>query len=216
VSPRLFALASKLEANHVLLAVGLTWCFLLAWAANAIGLAPIVGAFAAGLILEDLHYRDFTERGERTLHDLIDPIASFLVPVFFVLMGIRTDLSVFAQPGVLGLAAALTAAAIVGKQLCAFGVLGKGLDRLSVGIGMIPRGEVGLIFANIGLTLVVAGQRVVDQSVFSAVVVMVITTTVITPPALKWSFERFSANRQRTQDPGRTSPASGRHGAVIL
>ncbi len=202
VSPRLFALASKLEANHVLLAVGLTWCFLLAWAANAIGLAPIVGAFAAGLILEDLHYRDFTERGERTLHDLIDPIASFLVPVFFVLMGIRTDLSVFAQPGVLSLAAALTAAAIIGKQVCAFGVLGKGLDRLSVGIGMIPRGEVGLIFANIGLTLVVAGQRVVDQSVFSAVVAMVITTTVITPPALKWSFERFARRLARSSAAG--------------
>lgn len=200
LSPRLFALASKLEASHVLLGVGLTWCFVLAWAANAIGLAPIVGAFAAGLILEDLHYRDFTARGERTLHDLIDPIASFLVPVFFVLMGIRTDLSVFAQPGVLGLAAALTAAAIVGKQLCAFGVLGKGLDRLSVGIGMIPRGEVGLIFANIGLTLVVMGQRVVDQSVFSAVVVMVITTTVITPPALKWSFGRFARRRGRLPD----------------
>jgi Kef-type K+ transport system membrane component KefB len=202
VSPRLFALASRLEANHVLLAVGLTWCFLLAWAANAIGLAPIVGAFAAGLILEDLHYRDFTERGERTLHDLIDPIASFLVPVFFVLMGIRTDLSVFAQPGVLSLAAALTAAAIIGKQVCAFGVLGKGLDRLSVGIGMIPRGEVGLIFANIGLTLVVAGQRVVDQSVFSAVVAMVITTTVITPPALKWSFERFARRLARSSAAG--------------
>ena len=81
------------------------------------------------------------------------------MPVFFVLMGVRTDLSVFGQPGVLGLAAALTAAAIIGKQMCAFGVLGKGLDRLSVGIGMIPRGEVGLIFANIGLTLVVAGRR---------------------------------------------------------
>ena len=210
ISPRMFSLASRLESSHVLLGVGLIWCFVLAWAANAIGLAPIVGAFAAGLILEDLHYRDFTERGERTLHDLIDPIASFLVPVFFVLMGIRTDLSVFGRPGVLGLAAALTAVAIIGKQLCALGVLEKGLDRLSVGIGMIPRGEVGLIFANIGLTLVVAGQAVVDQSVFSAVVVMVITTTVITPPALKWSFERFAGNRQRT------SHSASRHSVVSL
>jgi Na+:H+ antiporter len=217
VSPRLFSVASKLEASHVLLGVGLICCFLLAWLANAIGLAPIVGAFAAGLILEDLHYRDFTARGERTLHDLVDPIASFLVPVFFVLMGIRTDLSVFGHPEVLGLAAALTAAAIVGKQLCAFGVMGKGLDRLSVGIGMIPRGEVGLIFANIGLTLVVAGQRIVDQSVFSAVVAMVITTTVITPPALKWSFERFSRRRGRLPDsPTERSQASHRKTAVIL
>ena len=112
------------------------------------------------------------------------------MPVFFVIMGVRTELRVFAEPGVLGLAAALTVAAIVGKQMCAFGVVGKGLDRLSIGIGMIPRGEVGLIFANIGLTLIVGGQAVVTRSVFSAVVVMVIATTVMTPPALKWSFER--------------------------
>lgn len=192
LSPRLFSLASKLEASGVLLAVGLAFCFVLAWSADAIGLAPIVGAFAAGLVLEDLHYRDFVDRGEHTLEHLIEPIASFLVPIFFVIMGVRTELRVFAQPGVLGLAAALTVAAIVGKQLCAFGVVGKGFDRLSIGIGMIPRGEVGLIFANMGLTLLVDGRAVVDRSVFSAVVVMVIATTVMTPPALKWSFERFT------------------------
>lgn len=192
LSPRLFSLASKLQASGVLLAIGLAFCFVLAWLANAIGLAPIVGAFAAGLVLEDLHYRDFVDRGEHTLDQLVEPIASFLVPIFFVVMGLRTDLHAFAQPGVLGLAAALTIAAIAGKQVCALGVVGHGFDRLSIGIGMIPRGEVGLIFANIGLTLMVAGQPVVDRSVFSAVVVMVIATTLITPPALKWSFERFS------------------------
>ena len=185
----LFSLASRLNAGGVLLAVGLAGCFTLAWLADAIGLAPIVGAFAAGLVLEDLHYRDFTDRGEHTLVALIEPIASFLVPIFFVVMGIRTDLRVFASPGALGLAVALTCAAVVGKQLCAFGVIGSGFDRLSIGIGMIPRGEVGLIFANMGLTLVVGGAPIVDQTVFSAVVLMVIATTVMTPPALKWSFE---------------------------
>jgi Kef-type K+ transport system membrane component KefB len=195
LSPRLFAVASKLEATGVLLAVGLAFCFVLAWLAAYIGLAPIVGAFAAGLVLEDLHYRDFVDRGEHTLGHLIEPIASFLVPVFFVVMGVRTDLRAFARPGVIALATALTLAAVLGKQLCALGVVGRGYDRLSVGIGMIPRGEVGLIFANIGLTLIVGGQRVVDESVFSAVVVMVIATTVITPPALKWSFDRFGRPR---------------------
>jgi Na+:H+ antiporter len=190
-SPRVFRVASKLDAEGALLAFGLAFCFVLAWLASVIGLAPIVGAFAAGLVLESVHYRAFVDRGEHGLDHLVAPIASFLVPIFFVLMGLRTDLSVFARPGVLGLAAALTAAAIVGKQICSFGVLGRGVDRLSVGIGMVPRGEVGLIFANVGLTLVVAGQRIVDQSVFSAVVVTVIATTVMTPPALKWSFERF-------------------------
>jgi Kef-type K+ transport system membrane component KefB len=147
------------------------------------------------LILEDLHYRDFKDRGEHGLEELVEPISSFLVPVFFVLMGLRTDLRAFAAPGVLGLAVALTVAAIIGKQMCSFGVLEKGIDRLSVGLGMIPRGEVGLIFANIGLTLVLAGERIVDQNVFSAVVVMVIVTTMMTPPVLKWSLERHSRKR---------------------
>ena len=190
LSPKLFALASRLQASGVLLAVGLAFCFLLAWLSDQIGLAPIVGAFAAGLVLEHLHYRDFVDRGEHTLDHLIEPIASFLVPVFFVVMGLRTDLGVFADPSVLGLAGALTVAAIVGKQICALGVLGRGLDRLSIGIGMIPRGEVGLIFANMGLTLTVAGVPVVSPSMFSAAIVMVIATTVITPPALAWSFKR--------------------------
>jgi Kef-type K+ transport system membrane component KefB len=81
-------------------------------------------------------------------------------------------------------------AAVVGKQACALGALGRGLDRLSIGIGMIPRGEVGLIFANIGLTLHVGGERIVTPAIFSATVVMVIVTTMITPPALKWSLNR--------------------------
>ena len=190
VSPRLFFMASQLQARGVLLALGLAFCFLLSWLAAAVGLASIVGAFAAGLILEDVHYRDFVNRGERGLEELIHPISSFLVPIFFVLMGMRTDLRSFLQPGVLGLAAGLTVAAIVGKQACALGVWGRGVDRLTVGIGMIPRGEVGLIFANIGLTLSVGGARIVDQSTFSAVVVMVVITTLVTPPALKWSLGR--------------------------
>jgi Kef-type K+ transport system membrane component KefB len=204
LSKRLFSIASRLNASGVLLALGLAFCFVLAWLADAIGLAPIVGAFAAGLVLEDLHYRDFTDRGEHTLTALVEPIASFLVPVFFVIMGVRTDVRVFGNPAVLGLAAALTAAAIVGKQLCALGVVGRGLDRRSVGIGMVPRGEVGLIFANMGLTLTVAGMPLVNQNVFSAVVVMVICTTLITPPALKWSFHRFS---RRTALSGDDLPA---------
>jgi Kef-type K+ transport system membrane component KefB len=190
VSRGLFNVASKLEASGVLLAAGLAFCFLLAWLADAIGLAPIVGAFAAGLVLEDLHYRGFVSRGEQTLDALIEPIAAFLVPIFFVLIGLRTDLTVFGDRSVLLLAAALTVAAIIGKQISALGAVGKKLDRLSIAIGMIPRGEVGLIFANMGLTLVVAGRPVVSSAVFSAVVVMVIITTLITPAALKWSFSR--------------------------
>ncbi len=190
-SKRLFSLASKFRVRGVLLATGLAFCFFLSWLSDLIGLAPIVGAFAAGLVLEDTHYRDFVDRGEHGLEDLIRPISSFLVPIFFVVMGMRTDLGAFVRPGVLGLAATLTVVAILGKQACSLGVLGSGIDRLTVGLGMIPRGEVGLVFANIGLALSAGGRRIITESTFSAVVVMVIVTTMVTPPALKWSLGRL-------------------------
>lgn len=190
-SRQLFSAAARLRSRDVLLAVGLAFCFLLSWLASLIGLASIVGAFAAGLILERVHYRDFVDRGEHGLEELIHPISSFLVPIFFVVMGARTDLRSFAHPGALGLAAALTAAAVLGKQACSFGVLARGVDRLTVGLGMIPRGEVGLIFANIGLALTIGGRPVISQTTYSAVVVMVIATTMVTPPALKWSLGRI-------------------------
>jgi Kef-type K+ transport system membrane component KefB len=188
-SPRLFSFASKLRGSGVLLATALVFCFTLAWLASVIGLAPIVGAYAAGLILEDLHYRDFAKE-ERKLEDFVRPISSFLVPVFFVVMGMRVDLSTFMRPEILGLAAVLTVAGVIGKQACALGALGAKLDWLSIGIGMIPRGEVGLIFASIGLTLVVHGEHIIDAATYSAVVIMVMVTTLITPPALKWSLRR--------------------------
>jgi Kef-type K+ transport system membrane component KefB len=155
-----------------------------------VGLASIVGAFAAGLILEDVHSREFVDRGEQPLVDLIQPISGFLAPIFFVLMGLRTDLRSFAEPGVISLAGALILAAILGKQACSLGVWGQGVHRLTVGLGMIPRGEVGLIFANIGLGLTLGGKTILDRGTFSAVVVMVIITTLITPIALKFSLER--------------------------
>jgi Kef-type K+ transport system membrane component KefB len=189
-SRRLFLLAASLRARGVLLALGLSLCFFLSWIASAIGLAPLVGAFAAGLVLEEAHYRGFVGRGEHGLEELVQPISSFLVPIFFVLMGARTDLRSFTQPGVLVLAAALTVAAVVGKQACSLGVVQKGVDRLSVGLGMIPRGEVGLIFADMGRRLTIGDEPVIDDATFSAVVAMVIVTTMITPPALKWSLGR--------------------------
>ena len=190
LSPRLFRTASKLQTRGVLLAFGLTFCFVFSWLAGKVGLAPIVGAFAAGLILEDAHYKDLRKKEDHSLEELIHPIGSFLAPIFFVLMGMRTDLKAFLEPGVIGLASALTVVAIIGKLACSLGVMGKGVDHLSVGIGMIPRGEVGLIFANIGLGLMIAGENIIAKSTFSALIVMVIITTMITPPALKWSFGR--------------------------
>ncbi len=190
MSPRLFRYAARLEGRGVLIATALAFCFIVSWFAAQIGLAPIVGAYAAGLVLEKAHGQDFVGKGELQLEQLLAPVSSFLVPVFFVLMGMKVDLTAFGQPGVLGLAALLTLAAILGKQACSLGAVGKGLDRLTIGLGMIPRGEVGLIFANVGLGLTVAGERVVDEGIFSAVVIMVIVTTLVAPPALKWSLSR--------------------------
>jgi Kef-type K+ transport system membrane component KefB len=192
LSRRLFGLASRLSGQGVLLVTALVFCFVLAYLASIIGLAPIVGAYAAGLILEDVHFRPFADRGERQLEHLVQPLSMFLVPVFFVLMGMRVDLTAFARSDVLGLAALLTLAAMIGKQACALGAIGQPIDRLSIGIGMMPRGEVGLIFANIGLGLSLAGQPIVDNAVFSAVVIMVIVTTMATPPLLKWSLSRHA------------------------
>jgi Na+:H+ antiporter len=188
--PRLARVTARLRGQGVLLATALVWRFLFSWLASAIGLAPIVGAYAAGLILEQAHWRGFTERGEQSLEDLIRPIGAFLVPVFFVLIGMRVDLSTLGRTEVLGLAALLTLAAIVGKQLCSLGALGSTLDRLTIGIGMIPRGEVGLIFASIGLGLSVKGEHIIDEAIYSAVVIMVMLTTLVTPPLLKWSLGR--------------------------
>jgi Kef-type K+ transport system membrane component KefB len=190
LSPRLFRLASRLRAGMVLLALSLAGCFSLAWLADYIGLAPIVGAFAAGLILEDVHYEELATKEKHTLEALVHPLSGFLVPVFFVLMGVRTDLAAFAAPGVLTLASVLCAVAIIGKLVAGVGAQGKGLNRISIGIGMVPRGEVGLIFASIGSQLTVKGQRVIDEQLFSAVVLMVIVTTLVTPPLLKWSFKK--------------------------
>jgi Kef-type K+ transport system membrane component KefB len=196
LSPRVFGLAARLIGRGVLLATALVFCFTLAYLASMIGLSPIIGGYAAGLILEDVHFRGFAEKGEQQIEHLVHPISSFLVPVFFVMMGMHVDLAAFARMEVLGLAALLTLAAIIGKQACSLGALGGSLDRLSIGIGMIPRGEVGLIFANIGLGLSVAGQRIVDDGIFAAIVIMVIVTTMATPPALKWSLARRKDERR--------------------
>lgn len=134
-------------------------------------------------------------------------------------MGLKVDLRVFLDPQLLGFAAVLTLAAIIGKQVCSMAVLERGLNRLAVGLGMIPRGEVGLIFAGIGATLVLpnahgVSEPVIGAATFSVVVIMVIVTTLATPPALKWALQRSQrtgviadGDRRETEDEssGRTT-----------
>lgn len=190
LAPWFYRHAAKMRGGGVLLGISLGFCFFLAYLASVVDLAPIVGAFAAGLILEGAIYEPFVEKGERDLEALVEPVVHFLSPIFFVLMGFRVDLSALTNLHALGLALALTIAAIIGKQVCMLGVRDRRIQRLPVGIGMIPRGEVGLIFANIGLTLTVGGERVIEPATFTAVVLMVMLTTLMTPPLLAWALRR--------------------------
>ena len=187
IVPRVFAWAARLESSGALLAIGLSFCFLLSWVASLVGLAAIIGAFTAGLIVEEAHSEGFVARGERSLQALVEPVSSFLVPVFFVVMGMRTRVEVFRDPQAVALALALTAVAILGKLGAGFSI-GKAGDGVIVGIGMIPRGEVVLVFASLGLSL-----GVIDATVTSSLVVVVMLTALVTPPLLSWSLRRRRA-----------------------
>jgi Kef-type K+ transport system membrane component KefB len=167
----------------------------LSWAATAIGLAALVGAFAAGLVLEESHSELFVRRGERPLGELLQPMTSFLVPLFFVLVGFRMNVGVFAHPDLLALSGALAVAAILGKLACAGGVLHRGVNRLGVAFGMMPRGEVTLVFAALGSTLRAGNAPLLDERGYAALVTVVILTTLVTPPALKWSLTRRDTAR---------------------
>ncbi len=189
-SQRAFVYAAKLKVAGALLAVCVCFCFLVAGIASLVGLAPIVGAFAAGVVLEEVHYKPFVDRGERRVEELLFPITTLIVPIFFVLMGFRVDLKSFASTQVLLFAGLITFVAVLGKQICGLGVLERGVDRLAIGVGMIPRGEVGLIFAGLGSTLFLQGKPVLSPTTFSALILMIMLTTFITPPILKMAFER--------------------------
>lgn len=158
--------------------------FMISYLANMIGLATIVGAFAAGLILNDTLFRE-EGPGTPTLHQVIAPLEAIFAPIFFVLMGLQVNLMAFTEPATLMLGGAFLIAAIIGKVATGL-VVPANLDRLTIGFGMVPRGEVGLIFAATGKSL-----GVVTDSIFSAVVIMVIITTLLPPLALKWSLARF-------------------------
>ena len=186
--PRVVRQVAKAKSKGMLFTFALAFCFLLSYLSTLIGLAAIVGAFAAGLILEGVPFQEFLDEDERSPEDMLQPLSTFLVPLFFLNMGIKIELASLLRMEVIGLALALTVVAIAGKQACGLGAVEKGLNRLSIGLGMVPRGEVGLIFAGVGLTLKVDGERILNSSTFAAILIMVIITTLITPPLLQWSF----------------------------
>jgi Kef-type K+ transport system membrane component KefB len=196
VMPGVFRLASKLRTQDVLAAVAIGLCLLLAGISGAAGLAPIVGAFAAGLILDEVHVRPFGRKSAHDLTEIIGPIVAVMAPIFFVRTGMMVDLGgIGTEP--LILAAALTAVAIIGKLIAGLGVRGATADRLTVGIGMVPRGEVGLIFANVGAGITFEGKPLIAAGVYAAIVLMVMATTVVTPP---WLAHRIRQVARKLED----------------
>ena len=176
---------SRLDIVEAKMFTSFLFVMILAWVANLVGLATIVGAFTAGLILHDSYFEDVFDPEEFvSIKDLIMPLEVILVPIFFILMGIQVKLDKLLDWQVLILALGLIVGAIIGKVACGLGT-SKGANRLAVGFGMMPRGEVGLIFASIGKTL-----GVISDTLFSAIVVMVIVTTLLAPGLLKWSLQR--------------------------
>ncbi len=191
VMPGVFRLASKLRTPDVLAAVAIGLCLLLAGISGAAGLAPIVGAFAAGLILDEVHVRPFGHKSAHDLSEIIGPIVAIMAPIFFVRTGMMVELGGIGT-GPLLLALALTVVAIVGKLVSGLGVRGNTIDKLTVGIGMVPRGEVGLIFANVGAGIQFEGEPLIEAGVYAAIVLMVMATTVVTPPWLAHRIRQVS------------------------
>lgn len=188
VLPRIIAFTGNFDSGGLMGATAFATCFLFSYLASLVGLAPIVGAFTAGLILDDVHFKRFQDARDYSLEQLVKPVTDLFVPIFFVLMGMQVDLAAFSSVGIVGGALILTALAVAGK-ICAGIFLGRSpIDKLAVGLGMIPRGEVGLIFAAIGSSL-----GVVNAKEYAMIVFMVMTTTLITPPLLQWRLKKLAS-----------------------
>src|SRR5262249_13332507 len=152
----------------------LALCLTLAFLATRLGLAGIVGAFTAGIVLDPYGVGVRTEEVQQTLNELLQPLSALLVPLFFVLMGAQAELAALLDGKAAALGLAFVAAGVIGKLVAGFAVIGGGTSRLAVGIGMVPRGEVGLIFATVGARLTIAGQPLLSVEVFPALIVMVL------------------------------------------
>jgi Kef-type K+ transport system membrane component KefB len=173
IMPPLFALISRTGKEHTLATMALALAFLLAVAASELGSALIVGAFAAGLVLAPTEHAPVIERG-------IIRLANVFVPIFFVAVGAAVDVRTFGSPGVLVVGLALTVVAVLGKLAAGYAPVWIRARKTLIGVGMIPRGEVGLIFAQTGLA---AG--VINAGEYSALMLMVLVTTFIAPPLLR-------------------------------
>ena len=186
VAPRLFALIDRMRVRGVLLVSGFAFALLFGALAGLAGSALIIGSFAAGIVLSSTNQFD-------QITEQVRPVADIFTPIFFVAVGARVDVGLILPWSdsfnwqVLGVGGALLVIAVAGKVISGFAV-GWGrarLDHLAIGIGMIPRGEVGLIFAHLGLT-----RGILSSELYSAVLIMVIFTTFLAPPLLRPAFDR--------------------------
>ncbi|HZN96309.1 MAG TPA: cation:proton antiporter [Gemmatimonadales bacterium] len=181
VAPRLFDQVVRMRVRYVLLVFAIAFALALSSIAALAGSAVIIGAFAAGLILSGTNQFDTIEREVR-------PVASIFAPIFFVSVGASVNLRLLdpSRPGsaaLLGVAAVITLLAVVGKLAAGWAAPWVKYRRLVVGVGMVPRGEVGLIFADIGRR---AG--ILNEAVFGAILLMIMATTFVAPPGLKALF----------------------------
>lgn len=199
VTRGVYRAAATLRAPYVLGAVSIALCILLAGASATAGLAAIVGAYAAGLILDEVSIRPFGHGGLHKIDEFVSPIVAVFAPVFFVRTGMNVHLAGMGG-GALLLTLVLVVVAIVGKLGSGLGIRGKGIDRLTVGLGMTPRGEVGLIFADAGSRLVVDGKPLFSPGIYAAIVATVFVTTFAAPPALSARI-RARAKADETEPP---------------
>jgi Kef-type K+ transport system membrane component KefB len=176
------AIVDKLQTRGNIVIPAFIFAYVMAFIGNAIHLEAILGAFAAGLVLDETDAR-------KELDELVKPVADLLVPVFFVTVGARADLSVLNpmipenRSGLL-IAVFMLAVAIIGKVITGWVVFGiPDINRLAIGVGMVPRGEVGLVFAGIG-----TASGAIDKPLEVAIIIMVILTTFLAPPFLRIAF----------------------------
>ena len=180
-APRLFDLVVRMRVRYVLLVFAVAFALGLSATAAMVGSALVIGAFAAGVILSGTNQFD-------TIEKEIRPVASIFTPIFFVSVGASVNLELLnpareGAAGILGVSVTLTLLAVLGKLAAGWAAPWVKFRRLVVGVGMIPRGEVGLIFADIGRR---AG--IMNEAVFGAVLLMVMATTFVAPPGLKALF----------------------------
>lgn len=184
--PHGFKLYKSIDQPGILTALAIVIALIFSNLASLAGLAPIVGAFTAGLLLDDVTLRHAEGIKTHQFQEIIKPITDFLLPLFFVSIGVQIHLETLFDLHNLFLIAILLVIAIVGKSLCGFLCRGQGIDKIGIGLGMIPRGEVGLIFATFGLQ-----QKIIPPDIYAILVSVVLLTTVAGPILLKLRVKRF-------------------------